>query len=195
MDPRLASLFRGMSNADPAPVRVKPMPIQVLHHAQGAISLAPTVLLNCTIDMAWIAFFYLLRPGEYCKSQDNTPLCLKDVSCSIGHRKLHILLCTHQELDCATQSSLTFDNQKNRERGETIGHTTSGHSVACPTRALVRRIRYLRLAGASPTTPLCAARPGQKWIAVTSKAVSAILKTSAAALPELEISQGYNREY
>ena len=188
MDPRLTALFKGMSNADPAPVRVKPMPIQVLHHAQGAVRIAPTKLTECIMDMAWIAFFYLLRPGEYCKSQENTPLCLKDVSCSIGFRKLDILHCTHQDLDRATQSSLTFDNQKNRERGETIAHTRSGHSVACPTRALVRRIKYLRRAGAGPDTPLCAVRPGLRWITVTSSAVSALLKTSAAALPDLNYS-------
>ena len=185
MDPRLAALFKGMSNADPAPVRVKPMPIQVLHHAQATVQLAPTDLLRCIMDMAWIAFFYLLRPGEYCKSPENTPLALKDVSCSIGFRKLDILHCPHQELDRATQSSLTFDDQKNRERGETVAHTRSGHTIACPTRALVRRIKYLRLAGAGPDTYLCAVRPGLRWISVTSKSVSSLLKTSAAALPNL----------
>ena len=35
MDPRRSSLYKSFSNEDPAPNRVKPLPIQVLHHAQA----------------------------------------------------------------------------------------------------------------------------------------------------------------
>ena len=73
MDYRLSSLYRAYANEDPAPNRVKPMPIQVLHRSQQLIDAQPTALDCCVADMQWIAFFYLLRPGEYCKSNENTP--------------------------------------------------------------------------------------------------------------------------
>jgi hypothetical protein len=93
------------------------------------------------MDMGWLKFFYLLRPGEYCKSTpDNSPLTVRDVCLSIGCRSLYLLLCPLDDLDRATQSSLTFDDQKNRERGEVIPHTRSDHSVACSTCALIRRL-------------------------------------------------------
>lgn len=189
MDPRLSSLYRGMKKADPPPERVKPMPIQVLHHAQGTLSFGtPSDLLRTIVDMAWIGFFFLLRPGEYCRTNENYPLRVCDVSMSIGLRKLDHLQCPLDELDRATQSSLTFDTQKNRERGEVIAHTTSGHSVACPTKSLIRRIKYLRTNGATGSTPLCAAQYKGKWIQITSSCVTNVLRTSAAALPELNYS-------
>ena len=74
MDPRLTALYASYKHADPAPTRVKPLPIQVLHRAQAIAS--PSPLGQATIDMAWLAFFFLLRPGEYCAAPDNHP-CLR----------------------------------------------------------------------------------------------------------------------
>jgi hypothetical protein len=85
-------------------------------------------------------------------------------------------------------SGLTFGDQKNRERGEVIAHTRSGHSVACPTRTLIRRLRYLRRYGAEVVTLLCAYRQGNRWQYVTSKAVTNLIKTSAAACLTLGFS-------
>ena len=86
----------------------------------------------------------------------------------------------------ATHSSITFDDQKNRERGEVIGHGCSGHSVACPTKTLIRRIVYLRCHQADATTPLCAVRHDQhRWKYVTSKLITTSLRVATAALPHL----------
>ena len=62
----------------------------------------------------------MLRPGEYCKSNDNNPLELKDVKLLIGQTHIAVLSSTIQELQLATHSLLTFDTQKNRERGEVL---------------------------------------------------------------------------
>ena len=109
----------------------KPLPIRVLHRAQ-AISGA-SAQAQATIDMAWIAYFYLLRPGEHCKAPENAPLTLAVVTLLIGSTHLSLLTATPADLNRATHSSLTFDTQKNRERGEVIAHGRSGHTVACPT--------------------------------------------------------------
>jgi hypothetical protein len=174
-----------MGNDDPAPNRVKPIPIQVLHHAQALAVAAPCEACFATMDMGWIALFYLLRPGEYCLATDNSPLRYMDVGISVGNHRLDIFTCPIDDLDRATASSLKFDDQKNRVRGEVIAHATSGHAIACPTRSLVRRLRYLRRHGAPPETPLCAYRSGNRWVHVSSRALTNILRTSAAALPEL----------
>ena len=46
---------------------------------------------NVAINLAFVAVFYLLCPGKYCMSRDNTPLQLKDVTLLIGQRKLDLL--------------------------------------------------------------------------------------------------------
>jgi hypothetical protein len=138
------------------------------------------------MDLAWIAIFYLLRPGEYCKSTTNKPLLFRDISLMIGHHKLDLQRCPLNDLDRATSSSITFDDQKNRERGEVIAQALSGHRRACPTMALARRIRYLREHNASLHTPLCSVWQANGRITfMTSTAITKTLQVSAAALPHL----------
>ena len=113
--------------------------------------------------MAWIALFYLLWPGEYCKSQDNNPLRLQDITLVIGYRKLDLLQDDQTDILWATHSLITFDDQNNRERGKVIGHGRSGHTVACPTQSIIRRVLYLRTHGATAATPLCAVKSNTNW--------------------------------
>jgi hypothetical protein len=118
-------------------------------------------------------------------SADNKPLTLGDVSMMIGAHKLNTRTCPLDDLDRATASSLTFDDQKNRERGEVIAQGISGHRQACPTRALARRIRYLRMHNATLNTPLCAVWRNNRLMFITSGLITKVLQTSAAALPNL----------
>jgi hypothetical protein len=94
------------------------------------------------------------------------------------------MTCPLGELALATQSAVTFDNQKNRHKGDSVGHNTSGHTVACPTRTLGRRIAYIRRNGGTATTPLCAFKQGNRWKTVSSSMVTAMLRTSATLCPE-----------
>mmetsp|Transcript_28708 Transcript_28708/g.83064 ORF Transcript_28708/g.83064 Transcript_28708/m.83064 type:complete len:342 (-) Transcript_28708:25-1050(-) len=187
MDTRLSDLYAAWAREDPPPTRVKPLPIQVLHHAQTLVTYAPNEFHRAAVDLAWIGFFFLLRPGEHCSTGTNHPLTLKDVSLKIGHSPLHFLTCPLTSLSSATHSGITFDTQKNRVRGEQLAHGRSGHSVACPTASLIRRVLYLRLNNATLDTPLCSVRHHQTWVPVTSQAITSILRTSAAALPHLHL--------
>jgi len=187
VDSRLSDMFAAWARADPPPARVKPLPIQVLHHAQSLVSYAPDEYTRAAVDLAWIGFFFLLRPGEHCSTGSNRPLTLKDVSLKIGQTPLCLLTSPLHSIAAATHSGLTFDTQKNRVRGEQLAHGRSGHAVACPTAALIRRVLYLRLNHASLDTPLCSVRRHHSWVPVTSQAVTAVLRTSAAALPHLHL--------
>ena len=185
MDPRLTHLYSAYSNDDPAPHRVKPLPIQIIHHATALILAAPTPKLTAAIDMIWIAFFFLLRPGEYCHANDNHPLCLGHVTFTIGHHKLNTTTAAEADLRRATNASLTFDNQKNRERGEVIGHAHSGHSIACPVHALAQRCISIRQAGGTASTPLCTYSRGARRSTLSSNDLTAVLRSSANALSGL----------
>ena len=139
-------------------------------------------------DLSYMAFFWLLRPGEYCSSSESHPFRLCDVQLFIGNTRLDPLTCDLADLDRVTFVTLTFTTQKNGVRGEIIGHGRSSHVYACPVVSVVNRVRYLRTHGAPPEAPLCAVRnsTGTAWCTVSSGLITQTIRTSAAILgPQL----------
>ena len=125
-------MLKSYAKTDPAPNRVKPVPVPVLRRVLAVAHGSGDELLIATADMICIAFFYLLRPGEYTVSPaDSTPFELKDVQLFAGQRRLDLNTALDAELLSATFASLTFDKQKNGVRGEVIGHATSGDLQLC----------------------------------------------------------------
>ena len=104
----------------------------------------------------------------------------------LGPRRLDLDTAASDLLLRATLSSLTFTNQKNCVPGEVIAIGTSGSATACATRAIGRRVVYLRSCGAPGNTPLCAFQHGGRWYTVTNTMVTRILRVAAVALgPQL----------
>ena len=158
VDFRIRQMLKAYSKTDPAPNRVKPVPVPVLRRVLAVAHAANDVFLEATADMICIAFFFLLRPGEYTVSPaDSTPFELKDVQLFLGQRRLTLATALQAEILSATFASLTFDRQKNSVRGKVIGHATSGDLTLCPVRALGRRVLHLRSHNAAPSTPLAGA--------------------------------------
>jgi hypothetical protein len=80
IDFRIQRQLRGYSRADPPPNRVKPIPVQILRHV-AALAAQPSATLStqAIADMIVLAFFFLLRPGEYTGNpSDTTPFTLQD---------------------------------------------------------------------------------------------------------------------
>jgi hypothetical protein len=98
-----------------------------------------------------------MRPGEYCNStgEDSShPFHTDELELWLGNRKLDLATATDQELLTATFCMLEFSEQKNADRGEQVGHATSGDYLFCPVRALARRVIHLRRNGAPAHTPI-----------------------------------------
>ena len=149
-------MLKGYSKEDPPPHRVKPVPIQVLQRIVAVAQASNDQFLQATADMITLAFFFLLRPGEYADSpSDSSPFCFADVQLFNGQRRLQLRSATVAQLQASTFASLTFTNQKNGVRGEVIGLGPSGQLHLCPTKALARRIEHLRSYDAPDTVPLC----------------------------------------
>lgn len=189
IDYRLAALLHAWKRGDPPPLRVKPLPLAVLRQALR-VATAPTsgVALRATAECLVLAFYFLLRPGEYA----GTPVSagnvddlfrIQDLGLWIGHRRLDPLACSAPDLLAATFATLTFTNQKNGVRGETLGHGRSGHPTLCPVACLVQRLLHLRAVGALPHTPLNAysPRPGA-WAYVLPSAITSLLRSAVAIL-------------
>lgn len=152
-------MLSAYNKKDPPPNRVKPIPVQVIRRILLLAKNNPTdKALVMEADMIALAFFFLLRPGEYTATKsESTPFEFKDVQLWQGSLRLDLLTATNEELLAASFCSLTFDRQKNAQRGETIGHSRSGDPDLCPVRCIARRIIHLRAHTALPNTPLATA--------------------------------------
>jgi len=156
LDFRLQRMLACYTKEDPAPNRVKPVPVQVLRRIfHIASTLQNNAFFSCLADMIGLAFFFLLRPGEYTDStSDTSPFELRDVQLFRGHQRLNLATCADAELLTASFCSLTFRDQKNGVKGEVVGLGHSGDALLSPTKILARRVIHLRNNGAVQTTPL-----------------------------------------
>ena len=140
-----------------------------------------------TLDCIWMAFHFLLRPGEYANSSGDAlhPFRLADVECKIGALHLFDLhLASPTQLASATFVSLTFTSQKNGIKGEKLAHVSNHQPSACPVRAVLRRVAHLNAHNAPTTTPLHIyfdANNNKK--AVTSSMITSLLRAAALSIP------------
>ena len=187
-DFRLARQLRAYTRADPPPARVKPIPFQVVANVATVAqrSLSPGV--QCTADMIILAFFFLLRPGEYTasSSSDSQPFRLSDIKLRAAGRWINILTCPTAHLTHADYVTLEFTTQKNAVKGEVIGLGRSRHPVCCPVAAAARRILHLRAHNAQPTSPL-ARFFDDKWFRVRPSDVTRALRAAVHFLGEPEL--------
>jgi hypothetical protein len=156
-DFRIARMLAAWKREDPPANRVKPIPIAVIRRAAYLAQHLPASaeLLRATADMIIIAFFFLLRPGEYTDSKsDTTPFTLGNVQLAIGGRRIPLDTATDAELNQARTASLTFTTQKNGVENEVIRHFLSGEPYVCAVKAVTRRVCHLRSHHAPASTPL-----------------------------------------
>ena len=143
IDFRLQRQSRFWSKLDDPPDRVKPIPItMVMYLLRLAYDDNPIVPAEQAFaDTICIAFFFLLRPGEYTgTSDDDTAFRLSDIRLFIGARRICLASASDRELEAASAVKLHFTTQKNQRRGDIISHGRSHHALCCPVRATVRCI-------------------------------------------------------
>ena len=191
---RLQQQLKGYKRIDPPPTRVKPIPFTLLNHTNLVSNLSNDPMSHAAADLATLGFFFLLRPGEHThppKNSTSQPFRLLDVTFQFGNQSYPAATADTASIRLATFATLTFTTQKNGVQGEQVGHARSGHSNTCPVAALVRRVLHLRAHNAPPETTLCTVyTTATSTTPVTSKILTAILRSSAAALPDLGFPPG-----
>jgi hypothetical protein len=147
--------------------------------------------VRATADLVTIAFFFLLRVGEYTmpaasRSTRTVQFRTRDVTFrdAVGNIIPH----TASLLQLSQSASVTLwlDNQKNGQRGATIHHTACP-SAFCPVKALVRRVSSILAQGCDPTTPLSFVGPG---VHVTATNITRLIQQ--AARDTNLVAQGYD---
>jgi hypothetical protein len=178
-------MFAAWTKEDDPVSRVEPIPMAILLRASELCT--NTTRDKATIDCIWMAFYYLLRPGEYANATGDAkhPFRLQDVGMKIGARTfLFAHLATYDQLLAATLCTLTFTTQKNGIKGEKLSHGTNGQVEACPVRATLRRVAHLKLHNDPPTTPLhIYYEDNGTRRAVSSAMITSLLRAAALTIP------------
>jgi len=180
-DFRLYRQLRYYSKQDPPSSRVKPLPLSVLHNVREMAQLHNDAISLAVADLSYIAYFWLLRPGEYCSSSESHPFRLCDTQLFIGNVRISPITCDLADLDRVSFVTLTFTTQKNGVRGEIIGHGRSHHPFACPVITIASRIRYLRLQNAPDEAPLCAVKSlsTSRWCNISSRLITETIRSQS----------------
>jgi integrase len=159
IDLRLKHQLRHYSKTDPAPRRVQPIPLPIIKRLVDLVTDDPnaTESRKAIRDLVILAYYFLMRPGEYCTSTGEDashPFHLDELELWRGAIRFPLTTATDHDLLTATFSMLVFSDQKNANRGEKVGHAMSGDNIFCPVRALARRVIHLRRNMAPAHTPI-----------------------------------------
>ena len=153
--PRLAQMIEGWKRDDP-PV-VKKLPVEVdVPELLARLGRKPTAneLDRAIGDLSLIAFYYLLRVGEYTvkatrnNSKRTVQFRVADVTFfkKDTNNQLRQLSRTADDATIlsADSATLKLDNQKNGWKGVCIHQEANGNHYLCPVRALGRRYTHVR---------------------------------------------------
>ena len=187
-------MLDGFRKHDPPTMKKLPIGIDVPEYI-SLCSLRPTSTSQnrAVADLILIAFYFLLRVGEYTSkgtkpaTKQTVQFRLQDVTFfahdRLGrlqqlprHAPAHVLLLAHS-------ATLTLENQKNGWKGVCIHQECNGDMYHCPVRALGRRFVHIRDNTADLTTFLstyfCTKSHKRD---VSDKDISTALKLAAVAL-------------
>ena len=193
----VARLIEGYRREDPPSTPQLALPIAVPEQCLKAGRQSKNPYLSAIGELSIIAFYYLLRVGEYTKPRmavynGKTKRATRTIQFSVGNigffkdgkilprrSKLNILL----QADSCT---LKITNQKNGRMGETI-HQFSIDSQFCPVKALAHRVHHIIKHGGTTDNLICDVydKKTKSWNQVTS---NAMLKNIRQAVHDLKLS-------
>ncbi len=192
--PRLQIMLDGYGKEDPATIKKLPVQSDVPELlVSTAYNRSGTNHDKAAADLTMIAFYYLLRVGEYTAkgSQNSTKQTVqfkyKDVTffCKNNRGQLRCLPCnaSNELIASADGATLKLDNQKNGWKGVCVYHETNGNKAHCPVQALGHRYLHLRHHGATPKTFLSTYyNDAHKQCNITNEDIMVALKRAALVL-------------
>ena len=146
LDLPFSRLLKSYKSDDPAPKPQLALPIRAIEGIVKFYWAKQTQAASAIADLLTIAFFFLLRPGEYAmtssRSKTRTVQFRRQDVRFFKNQTVLPHSATLTELQQADGVRLYLDNQKNGQRGSTMYHTALEHDF-CPVKALANRTHYL----------------------------------------------------
>ena len=138
--------LRGYARDDPPSQRAWPVTVAMLEHlcSMPPPGECPSYKWRAIQDLCIIAFFFLLRPGEFCLSgsEIGQPFRFQDITFHRpGARCLGHHLPSNDANITSTAVELCFVDQKSKHKGDRVMLHATGDDRICPVKAMERRIR------------------------------------------------------
>ena len=192
--------MEGYRREDPPPVPQLALPIIVPEELLKRGKESTNTTTQAIGDLTLIAFYYLLRVGEYTKPRmvtvnGKTKRATRTKQFrveDIGFFKNDKQLTRHSKLDMLLQAdscTLKITNQKNGRMGQTIHHH-SNNLESCPVKACARRIHHILSNGGTNTNHICDVKQDNKtkpWYQITPNNMIAHLRS---AVVDLKLNEG-----
>jgi hypothetical protein len=186
-------MMDGWRKADPPTIKKLPVEADVPEFlADIGRQAGATALQQAVGDLTLIAFYYLLRIGEYTgkpsrsETKQTEQFKLRDVTFFRRDKNGRLRQLPKNAPDhlimSAESATLKLDNQKNGWKGVCIHQHENGDCFLCPVRALGRRVLHIRNNGGTADMFLSAFWSNGSWKYVTHTNISSGLKMAAAAL-------------
>ena len=184
-------LVEGFKRSDPPAIPQMAVPVSVPEMAARLGYITNNPRTQAVGDLTLIAFYYLLRSGEYTKPRKvlrngkmvhatrTRQFQIKD----IGFWKNGQILPRNSPLAlllAADSCTLKISNQKNGRTGQTLHHESTGSNGAVA--ALARRVHHVLSNGGNGDNLLCDVCINNIWHSVESPEIVAAVRTAAKAL-------------
>ena len=198
---------QGLRKEDGPPSRAHPVNITILKALVDTLDKAkradPAMAERWShlLDLAIVAFFWLLRPCEYLFRRtintddgNTTPYELRHIHLTIDGKTYTALaapLHDSTSIDRIQSATLQLDDQKNGVKGESIGHAATSDPTLCPAKALGRIAqRHQRYHAANPHDPTPPGKrkiyehqgPDGTWYNTANAHVTLALRTAAKSV-------------
>ncbi len=186
-------MFDGWRKDDPIQEKKLPVEADVPEYIANIGRQATATPLQASVgDLVLIAFYFLLRIGEYTgkparkSSKQTIQFRIKDVTFfkrdDLGRLRQLPRNSPDHLIMSADSATLKLDNQKNGWKGVCIHHQTNGESYLCPIRALGRRVCHIRANTKNTNANLSTFFVKGKPHEVNHNHISSAVKLAAAAL-------------
>jgi hypothetical protein len=189
-------LYHSYRNEDPAPKPQLALPISVIEDVMKNEGAALNPKDQALADLVVLAFFFLLRVGEYTppgnRRTRTTQIRRKDMQ-FWSKRPDGILdrispLATLADLLQADAVTITLDNQKNGQRDAVLHHDAIPNNPICPCKAAARRFARMRLCAPNNANAILSLYAPHKHVSATQ--MGGCIKV--AALRSMIWLQGYD---
>ena len=136
--------------------------------------------------MAIIAFFYLLRVGEYTfspKQKRTKPFTVADITFWAGTERLPNHTKRETLFRLTTKATMSILNQKNGKRNQSVTHHAT-HTDYCPVRALILRVSTIMANTANPNVGISTYFPRSQYVSreLTAADMNRAIKHAVGAL-------------
>ena len=193
--PRLSQIFDGWRKEDPPTTKQLPVEADVPELLAERGRDGHAELDKAIGDLTLIAFYYLLRIGEYTikgkrnETKQTVQFKYEDIT-FFKKNGAGQLRCLSREapaslIAVADGATMKLDNQKNGWKGVCVYQETNDEEYLCPVRALGRRFLHIRAHGGSAKTLLSTFWNKETKTDVTAEHISRALKSAATELQYL----------